>query len=60
MAGKAASSPRVIVIGAGLGGVTMAVKLKKAGFTDFMVLEAEDGAGRHVVDQPLSRAPRST
>lgn len=46
MSGKAAtSSPRVIVIGAGLGGVTMAVKLKKTGFTDFTVLEAEDGPG---------------
>ena len=44
MAVKAAS-PRVVVIGAGLGGVTMAVKLKKAGFTDFVVLEAEDGPG---------------
>ena len=39
MAVKAAS-PRVVVIGAGLGGVTMVVKLKKAGFTDFVVLEA--------------------
>ena len=41
----ASSSPRVIVIGAGMGGVTMAVKLKKAGFEDFVVLEAEGGAG---------------
>ncbi|RHW26230.1 NAD(P)/FAD-dependent oxidoreductase [Nocardioides immobilis] len=39
------SSPRVIVIGAGFAGVTMAVKLKKAGFDDFTVLEAADGPG---------------
>lgn len=39
------SHRRVIVIGAGLGGVTMAVKLKKAGFHDFVVLEAENGPG---------------
>ncbi|MGW6336726.1 flavin-containing monooxygenase [Nocardia rhamnosiphila] len=39
------STPRVVVVGAGLGGVTMAVKLKKAGFHDFVVLEAEDGPG---------------
>ncbi|EFC86772.1 NAD(P)/FAD-dependent oxidoreductase [Parafrankia sp. EUN1f] len=37
--------PRVVVVGAGLGGVTMAVKLTKAGFHDFVVLEAEEGAG---------------
>ena len=43
---KASSpSPRVVVVGAGLGGVTMAYKLKKAGFHDFVVLEAEEGAG---------------
>ena len=35
----------MIVIGAGLGGVTMAVRLRQAGFNDFVVLEAEDGAG---------------
>jgi cation diffusion facilitator CzcD-associated flavoprotein CzcO len=38
-------SPSVVVVGAGLGGVTMAVKLKKAGFHDFVVFEAEDGPG---------------
>jgi cation diffusion facilitator CzcD-associated flavoprotein CzcO len=43
---KASSpSPRVVVVGAGLGGVTMAVKLKKAGLENFVVLEAEEGAG---------------
>lgn len=46
MVGKVTlARPRVVVVGAGFGGVTMAVKLKKAGFHDFVVLEAEDGPG---------------
>jgi cation diffusion facilitator CzcD-associated flavoprotein CzcO len=36
---------RVAVIGAGLGGVLMAVKLKQAGYEDFTVFERESGPG---------------
>jgi cation diffusion facilitator CzcD-associated flavoprotein CzcO len=45
MVSKTSTSPRVIVIGAGFGGITMAVKLKKAGFDNFTVLEAGGGPG---------------
>lgn len=37
--------PRVAIIGAGLGGVAMAVQLERAGLTDFVVLEAAAGPG---------------
>jgi cation diffusion facilitator CzcD-associated flavoprotein CzcO len=37
--------PRVAVIGGGLGGIAAAVKLRKAGFHDFTVFEAEAGPG---------------
>lgn len=36
---------RVAVIGAGLGGIATAVKLKQAGFHDFTVYEQSDGPG---------------
>jgi cation diffusion facilitator CzcD-associated flavoprotein CzcO len=39
------TKPRVAVIGAGLGGVAMAVRLKKAGLTEFTVFEASGGPG---------------
>lgn len=39
------SDPTVAIIGAGVGGVAVAVKLKMAGFTRFTVFEQSDGAG---------------
>ena len=33
------------IIGAGMGGVLMAIKLKEAGFTDFVILEKGDSVG---------------
>ncbi|MFI5427241.1 NAD(P)-binding protein [Aeromicrobium sp. UC242_57] len=36
---------RIAVIGGGLGGIAMGVKLKKAGFEDFTIFEAQDGPG---------------
>jgi len=36
---------RVVIIGAGVGGIATAVKLKRAGFEDFTVLEQLDGPG---------------
>jgi cation diffusion facilitator CzcD-associated flavoprotein CzcO len=39
------SKPRVAVIGAGLGGLCAAIKLKEAGFDDLVVLEKADKVG---------------
>ena len=43
---------RVAIIGAGPGGICMGIKLKEAGFDDFVILERSDGVGgtwrRHV------------
>lgn len=39
------SKPRVAVIGAGLGGLCAAIKLKEAGFSDLVVLEKADKVG---------------
>jgi len=36
---------RIAIIGAGMGGVLMAIKLKEAGFTDFVILEKGDRVG---------------
>lgn len=44
-AGRPQGGPRVAVIGAGLGGIATAVKLKKAGFDDFSVIERSAGPG---------------
>ena len=42
---SAASSPLIIIIGAGFGGLGMAIKLKKAGIDSFTVLEKGSGVG---------------
>jgi len=39
------SVPRVLIIGAGVGGLCMAIQLKRAGFANFAVLEKADGVG---------------
>src|SRR5688572_14387526 len=36
---------RVAIIGGGLGGIAMGVKLKKAGFEAFTIFETQDGPG---------------
>lgn len=36
---------RVLVIGAGISGLAMGVRLKRAGIDDFVILDAEDGLG---------------
>ena len=36
---------RVVVVGAGLSGIAAAVKLERAGITDFVVLEKSDRVG---------------
>ncbi|HVW45072.1 MAG TPA: NAD(P)/FAD-dependent oxidoreductase [Amycolatopsis sp.] len=38
-------SPTIAIIGGGFGGITMAARLKMAGFHDFVVLEADSGPG---------------
>jgi cation diffusion facilitator CzcD-associated flavoprotein CzcO len=38
-------TPRVVVIGAGMGGVAAGVKLRKAGITTFTIYESSDGVG---------------
>jgi len=42
---EARSGPRLAIIGAGPGGLCMAIRLKQAGFEDFVVLEKADGLG---------------
>ena len=39
------ANPRIAVIGAGMGGVLMAIKLKEAGFHDVVILEKGDRVG---------------
>lgn len=40
-----AGTPRVVVIGAGIGGVAAGVKLRQAGITTFTIYESSDGVG---------------
>jgi cation diffusion facilitator CzcD-associated flavoprotein CzcO len=42
---RRARRPSVAIVGAGLGGIAAAVRLKRAGFLDFVVFEAESGPG---------------
>src|ERR1700757_5136631 len=35
----------IVVVGAGVGGIAAAIKLREAGITDFAVLDREDGVG---------------
>ena len=37
--------PRIAIVGAGPGGLCMAIQLKRAGFSDFVLLEKGDGVG---------------
>ncbi|WP_164873324.1 flavin-containing monooxygenase [Rhodococcus xishaensis] len=37
--------PSITIIGAGFGGITMALELRRAGFTDITILEQGDGVG---------------
>src|SRR3954470_6468425 len=39
------SSPRVIVVGAGFGGIAAAIELRRHGFTDVTILERGAGPG---------------
>lgn len=39
------ANPRIVIVGAGLGGLCAAVRLKEAGFDDFVLLEKADRVG---------------
>jgi cation diffusion facilitator CzcD-associated flavoprotein CzcO len=39
------SDPRVVIIGAGFGGIAAAIELRRHGFTDVTVLERAPGLG---------------
>jgi len=39
------ASPRIAIIGAGPGGLCMGIRLKQAGFEDFVILDKADGVG---------------
>lgn len=43
--GRSRHDVRIAIIGGGFGGIGAAVKLKKAGFTTFVIYEKDDGAG---------------
>jgi cation diffusion facilitator CzcD-associated flavoprotein CzcO len=45
MAGARATQTRVVIVGAGFGGIGLGVKLKAAGLTDFVILEKSDSVG---------------
>ena len=49
-------SYRVVIIGAGFGGLGMAIALKQAGIDDFIVLERAEDRRRDLARQHLSRA----
>ncbi len=44
-AGRERRGVRVAIIGAGPGGICMGIKLREAGFDDFVILERADGVG---------------
>ena len=48
-------NPRVAIVGAGMSGLLMGIKLAEAGFRDFEIYEKADAAGRDVARQPLPR-----
>jgi cation diffusion facilitator CzcD-associated flavoprotein CzcO len=41
----AGKSPAIVIIGAGFGGMCMAMQLKRAGYHDFVILEKDDDLG---------------
>ena len=41
-------SPKIVIIGAGIAGVSAATTLVNAGFTDFVILEATDRVGGRI------------
>ena len=43
--GNPSADPQVVVIGAGFGGIGMAIQLKRAGWHDFVVLEKDADLG---------------
>ncbi|HWV56978.1 MAG TPA: NAD(P)/FAD-dependent oxidoreductase [Longimicrobiales bacterium] len=43
--GRGRANPRIAVVGAGVSGITVAVMLKRAGFSEFEVFEAADEIG---------------
>ena len=45
MAENGKRSLRIAIIGAGPGGLCMGIRLKQAGFEDFVILEKSDGVG---------------
>lgn len=38
-------SPRIVIVGAGMSGICAAIRLKRAGFDDFTILEKAEGPG---------------
>ena len=59
-AGRSASNHEVVILGAGMSGLCAAVKLKRAGIHDFVILEKQDGLGGNLVGTTPTRAPMST
>jgi cation diffusion facilitator CzcD-associated flavoprotein CzcO len=44
-ASNGTGTPRIVIIGAGPGGLCMAIRLKQAGFEDFTIVEKSEGVG---------------
>ena len=44
-AGAAADEPQIVILGAGMSGICMAIELKRAGIDSFVVLEQSGGVG---------------
>lgn len=47
-------SPKIVIVGAGLAGVSAAVKLMENGFEDVTILEAEDRVGGRIYSVPFA------
>lgn len=51
---KAAKSPKVVIIGAGLSGIAAAAMLVESGFHDVSILEAENRTGGRILSIPFA------
>lgn len=49
-------SPKIVIVGAGLAGVSAAVKLVENGFENVVILEAENRIGGRINSVPFAKS----